>query len=450
MTYVHLLDSYDRAMGTESTASRLVEGRWASMLSARLPVTDLASGSVACLAAAVDRFCRARGLPTRAWELDPQRIAASFLSDRMMRIDGNPVRGFAPLSGFFESADGWVRTHANYPHHLRRLTTALDLPQDVDPVSFAQRIRSSAGANIEQRCADESAVAVRVRSELEWAGGDGAGTAHGPLVGRRERSDRAHGCVSRPTSTDKPLRGVRVIDLTRVIAGPTATRALALLGADVLRIDSPRLPEIEWQHLDNGQGKRTALVDLETPRGRAVVERLLSQADVLVTGYRPGSVDQLLPDIPPGIVIGQVSAWGRGAWHERRGFDSIVQAATGIAVVEGSRERPGALPAQALDHATGHLLAAAVVDAVASTGPGSRGQDVTVSLADTAAWLLGAPGRTYSPSPPTLPPHATTTVTHGSVTTSRPALACYDDYDSPAHSWGTDEPAFARPTPGTG
>src|SRR5690606_9521116 len=109
-----------------------------------------------------------------------------------------------------------------------------------------------------------------------------------------------------------PLDGIRVLDLTRVIAGPVATRDLAFAGADVLRIDDPRLPEIGWQHLDTGQGKRSATLDLRSPAGAADLRELLAAADVVVTGYRPGSLDRYglapedLAERYPGIVVGQV------------------------------------------------------------------------------------------------------------------------------------------------
>ena len=259
-----------------------------------------------------------------------------------------------------------------------------------------------------------------------------------------------------------PLAGVRVLDLTRVIAGPVATRTLALLGADVLRVDPPDPAEIEWQHLDTGQGKRSAVLDLRDATGLRTAQDLLDAADVLVTGYRPGSIEALGLRVPPGVVTGRVSAWGdTGPWAGRRGFDSIVQAASGIALLEGRDGVPGALPAQALDHASGYLLAAGIVDALrlrgdeVGRGDGVR-RDVSVSLARTATWLLDLPGRDPLHPPATVPrrpepgggPGGTgdETVTHGSVTTARPALPGYDDYPHPARPWTSDTPTWP-PTP---
>ncbi|MDJ0394946.1 CoA transferase [Rhodococcus sp. G-MC3] len=450
MTFRPLLAAYDRALGTNSGTSLFTEGEWGRMLSARLPVSSLAAGSVAALAAAVDRFSMAAGMSTGPWHLSPERITASFSGDRMMRIAGAPVVGFAELSGFFPCADGWIRTHANYPHHRSALTAALDLDPDVSPSSFADRVAASTGSDIENRCCSHSAIAVYVRSEAQWKSEAGMVTDADPLIHTVHRSDHvAFDLRAAPTCAvprkEGPLRGVRVLDFTRVIAGPVATRVLALLGATVLRVDSPRLPEIEWQHLENGQGKRTTLLDLDSGEGVDALHELLPLADVVVTGYRPGALNALrtaLEDaVSPGIIHASVSAWGPGPWYQRRGFDSIVQAATGIASIEGTAERPGALPAQVLDHSTGYLLAAAIVDGLAAREPGSAGLDVSVSLARTAAWLLAADGRSPNPVSAELPP-VTTTSLHGTIRAARPALAEYQDYAAPSRPWGRDEPSL--------
>ena len=165
-------------------------------------------------------------------------------------------------------------------------------------------------------------------------------------------------------------------------------------------------------------------------------------ADVLVTGYRPGAVEAFGMRLPPGAVHARVNAWGDdGPWARRRGFDSIVQAASGIAMVESpDGTRPGAMPAQALDHATGYLLAAGIVDALAARAVDGRGRDVAVALARTAAWLLAAGSRDPAhPEPAAAPSGSTVSHGHGPVVTSaRPALPGHADHTFPAHPWGTD------------
>ncbi|MEU4364984.1 CoA transferase [Promicromonospora sp. NPDC023987] len=443
-------------------------------LAAHLPVLDLALDAVRAVQRAAARAGRGAEEADEPAPPDLARLAAALASDRVFALDGRAMAGFAPLSGFFATADGWVRTHANYPHHRSRLTALVDLPDDVGRPAFAQRLTELSGQELEDRAAGPvgsgrhaGAIVVRVRTEQEWRASEpGRASSSGPLVRTGRRSDPSTGSGRRPpTGTSpggaSPLAGVRVLDLTRVIAGPVATRTLALLGADVLRVDPPDPAEIEWQHLDTGQGKRSTVLDLRDPHGRRTAQDLLNTADVLVTGYRPGAIESLGLRVPSGVVTGRVSAWGdTGPWAGRRGFDSIVQAASGIALLEGRDGAPGALPAQALDHASGYLLAAGIVDALTLRDDGP-GRDVSVSLARTAAWLLDLPGRDPLHPAAAVPRRAepadarraepaeglaTETVTHGRVTTARPALPGYDDYAHPAHRWGQDSPAW-RTTP---
>jgi crotonobetainyl-CoA:carnitine CoA-transferase CaiB-like acyl-CoA transferase len=368
----------------------------------------------------------------------------------MLRVGGAPIPGFAELSGFFRTRDGWVRTHANYPHHRARLLAALALPDDADREAFERNLAARSSEEIETRAAEAGAIAVRVRDETEWRESAPGRAAHdAPLIDVRRRQEAAVVPEGRDVPTaDRPLAGVRVLDLTRVIAGPVATRTLALLGAEVLRLDPAHLPEIAAQHYDTGHGKRTALLDLRDPAGLVTFEQLLDEADVLVCGYRPGSLPERLGLAAsarrPGLIRAQVSAWPlHGPWAHRRGFDSIVQATSGIALIEGDEHRPGALPAQVLDHASGYLLAAAVVDAFTTRLRRGPGCDVAVSLAGTASWLLASPHRQDDPPPAELPSPGTTTTTHGRVTTARPALSGYPDYPAPAREWGTDEARWA-------
>lgn len=412
-------------------------------LAATLPVWGLAAGSIQAFVAAADRYRQATGTTPIRHRLNPERIAASFASDRLLRIDGAPVEGFADLSGFFPTFDGWVRTHANYPHHRARLLAALELPADAPRELAEAQMAMIRAADLEELAAARGAIVAQVRDEAQWrAGPQAAAAGAGPLVALVERGDRRRYTLPVSGTPYQPLQGVRVLDLTRVIAGPVATRALALLGAEVLRVDPPDLPEISWQYTDTCQGKYSSLLDLGSVS--AAREALLDSADVLVTGYRPGALERLGLTGRPGLVHARVSAWGfTGPWAGRRGFDSIVQAATGIAVIEGASAMPGALPAQALDHASGYLLAAGIVDALAARAGDGRGRDVRVSLARTATWLLSERGRTPDHPAPAVPGPGNT-VTHGHVVSAAPALAEFPDYPFPAPGYGRAEPRWVE------
>ncbi|MGW2524561.1 CoA transferase [Streptomyces sp. NPDC001617] len=364
-------------------------------LEARLPVRELARACVAaCALAAAELGARRAGLAEAPGvRVDDGAVATAFHSERQLLVDGRPPVTFAPLSRFWRTNDGWVRTHANYPHHRARLLSVLKASEDVAAVGAALAERSS--SEVEEAVYAAGGLAVALRTPKEWAAHEQAAeVARRPLV-ERERLDSARALVLAPIDGAPllPAAGLRVLDLTRVLAGPVATRTLALLGADVLRVDAPRLPELPDQHADTGFGKRSALLDLTTDR--RALEELLAAADVVVTGYRPGSLDRFglspeaLAERRPGVVVAQVSAWGAyGPWGERRGFDSLVQVASGIAALEGSVERPGVLPAQALDHGTGYLLAAAVLRAVTEQADEGGSRFVRLALARTAEWLV--------------------------------------------------------------
>jgi crotonobetainyl-CoA:carnitine CoA-transferase CaiB-like acyl-CoA transferase len=316
------------------------------------------------------------------------------------------------------------------------------------------------GEEIEKRAAEHGALAFAVRSPETWestAQGRAARPA-GPLTVPRTDAGPRPPLGAAPAGPLLPAAGVRVLDLTRVIAGPVATRTLALLGADVLRVDPPGLPEIPGQHLDTGTGKRSALLDLATPAGRERLEALLAEADVVVTGYRPDALGAfgLDPDAlrerHPGLVTARLSAWGTGGpWARRRGFDSLVQAACGIARIEADGEEPpGALPAQALDHGTGYLLAAGVLRGLAMRQADGRGTHVEAALARTAAWLTGhhdpderrprMPART-APGPWL----GTFATPYGELTHALPAFTLDGGprtWARPPARWGGDEPRW--------
>ncbi|MFF0475913.1 CoA transferase [Streptomyces sp. NPDC004284] len=369
--------------GDPALVNRVEYGGVSGLLPARLPVMDLARGAVAvCSLAAVEHA----GLPGPV-QVDDGAVATAFVSERHLRVDGRAPVNFAPLSRFWRAADGWVRTHANYPHHRAALLAALGAADSVEAVAAA--IGERKAVEVETAVYAAGGLAVALRTPEEWAAGEqGREVAARPLLTRERLDEAAPRAVG-----GRPLR---VLDLTRVIAGPVATRTLALLGADVLRIDPPGNPELPDQHADTGVGKRTSALDLDRPSDRRTFDELLDAADVLVTGFRPGALDRFDLD-RPGLVTARLSAWGDyGPWGGRRGFDSLVQVATGIAAVEGSAEEPGALPAQALDHGTGYLLAAAVLRSLTEQRTEGGSRLVRVALAQTGHWLTGTLPR-YEP-----------------------------------------------------
>lgn len=444
-----LLREFSDLSGVPADGVVIVHGE--DVLPSRLATTELAVGAVASAAAAASHLAAGRGGARPAAPIDGRRVSAAFRSDQLFRIDGRPVEGFARLSGFWVTADGWLRTHANYPHHRAALSKALRLDDSAGPDDLAGVLATMAATDAEEEIVAAGGVCAAVRGPDLWRRHPQAVALRQlPLLGLSTSTPAPPRRLRRPpTDPLLPAAGLRVLDLTRVIAGPVATRTLALLGADVLRVDAPRLPEIGWQHLDTGMGKRSALIDLDShPQ---ILERLITGADVVVTGYRPGALDrwglspEQLAERKPGLVIASLSAWGsEGPWGQRRGFDSIVQAATGIATIESTDGvTPGKLPAQALDHATGYLLAAGVLSAVAAQLHDGSTRHVQAHLARTAQWLLDHPDPQVRALPDPGSALTERATPSGRLRYPLPAVqieAGPGDWAQVGSPWGTDQP----------
>lgn len=357
-----------------------------NFLPSSLQVSELACGAVAAAALAAADLRQAQTV-----KVDPAQVSVAFRNDQLQTIDGEHAAVFKSHSGFFQTQDGWVRLHGNYPHHRQRLLDALSLPDGCSREQLADTLKQWRAIDVEEKVTAAQGIAVMVRSTGQWQQSTQAQQAASvPLLS-------IDNIAARTPVPSSPQQGrPRVLDLTRVIAGPVATRTLAYLGCDVLRIDNPAMPELPVQHVDTGADKRSALLDLREPEALHRLHELLSTADVLVTGYRPqalaafGLDSEALAHRYPQLIHATLSAWTfAGPWGDRRGFDSIVQAATGIGMLE-SRDgtTPGALPAQALDHATGYLLAAGILRALKWRSEQGGTWRVQAHLLATANWLL--------------------------------------------------------------
>ena len=291
------------------------------VLPSRHAVSELALGAVAATSIAAAELSHMRGGPRPAVVVDGRKVSAAFRSDRLVELDGQAIQGFAELSRFWQTRDGWVRTHANYPHHRLRLLTALGLAPVADAADVADRLGQLTTAEAEDAVVAANGVCAAVRTPNRWRSHpQGAAARALPLLSMTRLTAASPRRMPPPPRCPLlPAAGVRVLDLTRVIAGPVATATLALLGADVLRLDPPHLPELPEMHLVTGLGKRSALLDAAVERG--LLEQLVADADVVATGYRPGSLDRFgltpraIAEIRPGVVVASLSAWGgAGPW----------------------------------------------------------------------------------------------------------------------------------------
>ncbi len=320
-------------------------------------------------------------------------------------IDGRTPPIWDKFSGLYRCGSdvgqpGWVRLHTNFAHHRDGTLALLGLSPGpgTERASVAQALQRWSAEDFESAAAARGLVAAAVRTPQQWqAHPQAAAVAEQPLVGIDRIGEAPPRVTLKPlTDNELPLRGLRVLDLTRILAGPVAGRTLAAHGADVLLINSPHLPNIE-AIADTSRGKLSAHIDLHTETGRDALRALVSECDVFLQGYRPGGLAALgfghedLARLRPGIVSVSLSAYGdQGPWRERRGFDSLVQSATGMSVTEadafGSKE-PRALPLQALDFGAGYLLAFGALAALLRQREGGGSWGVRVSLAGVGHWV---------------------------------------------------------------
>ncbi|GAA2798812.1 CoA transferase [Crossiella cryophila] len=415
-------------------------------------VTEAATAAVAASTLAAARLWHTRSGPAPEVVVDGRAAVTAFRSERYLRVDGVAPPVWGPLSGDYPTEDGWVRLHCNYPAHYRAVLRALAVPES----AVARTLRTSSAVAVEEAVLAAGGVAAAQRSRSQWlASPQARALARVPLVELTSRYDTPR----RPLGpAERPLSGVRVLDLTRVIAGPVAGRTLAAHGADVLRVGADHLELVDALVVDTGFGKRFCHLDLRTPEGRDALRTLVRQADVLLQAFRPGALAQLglgpadCAALNPGLVTVSVSAYGQtGPWSGRRGFDSLVQMATGFThetATAADSAVPVPLPAQLLDHATGHLAALAAIEGLRRRAQHGGSWHAEVSLARTGAWLDGL-GRIDGLGLPPVEVADLLTETDtpfGRVRHVRPAgtIAGQAPYwASPPHRPGADPAAFA-------
>lgn len=380
--------------GAPAALARVEVSGPASVLPSAFAVTELASGTVAlAMVAAAELHAARSGGPVPAVRVERAHAALAFRRELYATPLGWELPPlWDPIAGDYPTRDGWIRLHTNYAHHRDAVLRAVGTRAVREEVAAAVAARD--GDALEADVVEAGGCAAAMRTLDAWrAHPQGRAAAAEPVLARTTHATGAW----QPAPGALPLTGVRVLDLTRVIAGPICTGFLAAWGAEVLRLDPPGFAEVPGLLPETTAGKRRAFVDLRASDGRATFDALLRDADVLVVGYRGGALARLgLDDTTvrarhPGLVVAALDSYGwSGPWAERRGFDSLVQMSSGIAArgqaVYGST-RPHPLPAQALDHGTGFLLAAAVCRALVDRLAG-RATTVRASLARTAALLI--------------------------------------------------------------
>jgi len=394
-----LRDIWSAAAGDLADLEHVVIDGVDPQYSSPFRVGTVAAASIAGAALAAARLWHVR---TGRWQratVSMRHAVAAFRSERYLRVDAAPPPElWDTFSGYYRAGDGrWVQLHTNFAHHRERALRmlGLDPARTTDRADVERALLAWDGQSVEDALAEAGGCGYLARMPEEWRAHPQARAlaALPPLdldmVGEATVRTFRAGAM--------PLSGVRVLDMSRVIAGPVAGRTLAAYGANVIRVGAAHLPEMAPAVIDTGFGKRFVHLDLRTSAGRARFEALATSADVVIHAYRPGALDALgygvddLTRLRPGVVVVSLSAWSHaGPWASRRGFDSLVQTASGLAMegaVWAKNDRPTPLPAQALDHATGYLAAMGAMLALARQAERGGSYRVRVALARTGRWL---------------------------------------------------------------
>ncbi len=381
-------DGLDRVSMTE--ASQCLPSSFAVGLAAQT--------SIAVSACAAAEIYRLRTGATQRVAVDMHEAERECTA--LYRLDGNTPDSWEKYSGLYATSDGHVRIHANFAHHRDGALALLGLPKGnaAPREAVAEALLGWRAEDFESQAAERSLVVSAARTFEQWDKHPHALAMAGqPPIRLTKMGDADPRPLPSASRSDRPLAGLRIVELTRILAGPVCGRTLAAYGADVMLINSPNLPNIP--HLvDTSRGKRSVHLDLREAAERAVLDALLTDdTRVFVHGYRPGGIAELgfgaeeLASRHPGMISVSLSAYGwQGPWAGRRGFDSLVQTATGFNLAEAAAagaSEPRALPVQILDFASGFLMAFGAQAALLRQAEEGGSWQVDVSLLGTAQWL---------------------------------------------------------------
>jgi len=334
----------------------------------------------------------------QAIAVDTRQATASLRSGRYLKINGETVSSaFDPIMGNYPAKNGrWSYLHCNFPNHRAAALKVLGVPEEYEAVRKA--VAKWDALELEEAIIAAKGAGGMVRTMEEWAQHpQAAAVASLPLMEIIKIGDSPPEPLP---EGDRPLSGIRVLDLTRVIAGPTCARTLAEHGADVLKISAEHLPSLGRQEYDTGHGKLSAYLDLREEKYREILRGLVREADIFSQGYRPGTLanrgfsPETLAQMRPGIVAISLSAFGHvGPWASRRGFDTVIQTVSGITSRQGELfpgEEPGPqfYPVSAIDFLTGYLMAFGAMVALARRAREGGSWFVRISLAQVGRWLV--------------------------------------------------------------
>ena len=339
-----------------------------------------------------------RGGRCQEVSVDLRQAVASLRSGHYLQVNGAAVSTERnPVMGVYPAKNGrWSYIHANFPNHRAAAVSVLGVPEEREAVR--QAVAKWDALELEEAILAAKGAGGMVRSMAEWAKHpQAAAIASLPLMEILKIADSPPEPLP---EAERPLSGIRVLDLTRVLAGPTSARTLAEHGADVMKITAAHLPNIGYQEYDTGHGKLQAHLDLRQPQDVETLRGLVREADVFTQGYRPGTLGnrglspEALSQLRPGLVYVSMCAFSHvGPWASRRGFDTVVQTVSGITTRQAelfpdANPGPQFYPVSAIDYLTGYLMAFGAMVALARRAREGGSWLVRISLAQTGRWLV--------------------------------------------------------------
>jgi crotonobetainyl-CoA:carnitine CoA-transferase CaiB-like acyl-CoA transferase len=362
-------------------------------------IGEASAAALAAVGLAVSELWDVRTRRRQEVAVNTRQATASLRSGHYMKMEGAPVSTERnAVMGVYPARNGrWSYLHCNFPNHRAAALRVLGVPEDREAVREA--VLKWDALELEEAIIAAKGAGGMVRTMDEWAKHpQAAAIASLPLMEIVKIGDSP---PEKLPDGDRPLSAIRVLDLTRVLAGPTCARTLAEHGADVLKITAAHLPNLGYQEYDTGHGKLSAHLDLREPKELETLRELVREADVFSQSYRPGTLadrgfsPEALARLRPGIVVVSLSAFSHvGPWASRRGFDTVVQTVSGITsrqgeLFPGAAPGPQFYPASAIDYLTGYLMAFGAIVALARRAREGGSWLVRISLAQTGRWLVG-------------------------------------------------------------
>ncbi len=362
-------------------------------------IGEAGSAALAAVGLAVSDLWELRTGRRQQIAVDTRRATASLRSTRYLKMDAEQVSSERnTIMGFYPAKNGrWSYLHCNFPNHRAAALKVLGVPEDSAAVRKA--VAQWDALELEEAIIAAKGAGGMVRTMEEWAQHpQAAAIASLPLMEVVKIGDSPPQPLPKG---ERPLSGVRVLDLTRVLAGPSCARTLAEHGADVLKVTAEHLPNLGYQEYDTGHGKLSTYLDLREAKNVENLRGLARECDVFSQGYRPGTIGnrgfspEALADIRPGIVYLSLCAFSHmGPWSSRRGFDTVVQSVSGITMRQGelfpgAEPGPQFYPVSAIDYLTGYLMAFGAMVALARRAREGGSWLVRISLAQTGRWLVG-------------------------------------------------------------